>query len=239
MCTNYTPPQQDRLLKMAGMPQTLEECPAETYPMMRAPVLLSPAPSSTGAQPQYRVDYAVFGLITSQYREREDALKRKNTQNARSETIDTLWSYKGPWRKAQFALIPMENFYEWYYGPDRMAKKPVRWEIYRKDREMFTVAAIWDKWVDRQTGESVLSYSMITINSDNHPVMGKFHKHPDEARSVVVIPPELRAAWLQQKTPEHARDFFKEMPADEFASGPAPAAPRTKKAKPANPPDPE
>ena len=36
------------------------------------------------------------------------------------------------------------------------------------------------------------SFSLLTINSDGQPVMGKFHASGDERRSLVVIPSERR-----------------------------------------------
>ena len=39
--------------------------------------------------------------------------------------------------------------------------------------------------------------SMLTINAEKHPLMSQFHKPGKEKRSVVVISPELRLAWLQ------------------------------------------
>ena len=46
MCVNYTPAQLDRLLKMAGMPQSVREItyPANTWPIYRAPMLCTAQP---------------------------------------------------------------------------------------------------------------------------------------------------------------------------------------------------
>jgi putative SOS response-associated peptidase YedK len=42
----------------------------------------------------------------------------------------------------------------------------------------------------------VVSFSMLTVNADAHPVMCQFHKPADEKRTPVIIAPELHAAWL-------------------------------------------
>jgi putative SOS response-associated peptidase YedK len=41
---------------------------------------------------------------------------------------------------------------------------------------------------------------MLTVNADDHPVMRQFHKHGDEKRTPVIIPPELQDAWLSADT---------------------------------------
>ena len=113
-----------------------------------------------------------------------------------------------------------------FYEPDYATGKPVRWKIERQDGLCFTVAAIWDYW-RKPTGEGLHSFSMLTINADNHPVMGRFHPHGDEKRSLVIVPPERRDAWLQA-TPDNAHEFFTPMPAGEFTAS---ASPRVVKSK--------
>ena len=239
MCVNYTPPQLDRLLKMAGMSLSVAiDYPRETWPMYRAPVFfaIDTSEERTRAEPgqQFRVDPAYFGLIPRWTKETlAQVLTKKRVTNVRSETIATKASYRAPWRECKFALIPMENFYESYYGPDKDWERPVRWEIFRKDRELFTVAALWERWIVPESGEIVLSFSTITINATGHPLMGKFHAPGDEERQQVVIPPNLRDEWLRLTNAEDARRFFIHVPADEFDSAPTPKTARatTKKTK--------
>jgi putative SOS response-associated peptidase YedK len=106
-----------------------------------------------------------------------------------------------------------------FFEPYWETGKAVRWSIHRHDREPFTVAAIWDSWTDRATGEIVESFSMLTINADGHPVMGRFHRPGDERRSLVVVPPHAWHEWLSATTGT-ARDLLKEMPTSEFGAGP-------------------
>ena len=237
MCVNYTPPQLDRLLKMAGMSSTVAmDYPPETWPMYRAPVFFAfDTPEALARQQpgqKFRIDPAYFGLIPRWTTEsRADVFRKKRVTNVRSETIATKYSYKAPWRECKLALIPMDNFYESYYGPEKDWEHAVRWEVFRKDREIFTVAALWERWVVPESGESVISFSTITILAKGHAIMGRFHAPGDEERSQVVIPAELREEWLGLTNAEDARRFFTEIPADEFDFAPAPKAPRTKKAK--------
>ena len=107
-----------------------------------------------------------------------------------------------------------------FYEPDYETGKALRWKIERHDKRAFTAAAIWDFW-RRPTGEGLHSFSMLTINADDHPVMGRFHKPGDEKRSLVIVPPERRDEWLRA-TPEHANRILLPLPAEEFTAGPAP-----------------
>lgn len=42
------------------------------------------------------------------------------------------------------------------------------------------IASLWDTWIDPSTGEVVTSFTMLTVNADDHPVMKQFHKAGDE-----------------------------------------------------------
>jgi putative SOS response-associated peptidase YedK len=35
----------------------------------------------------------------------------------------------------------------------------------------FGIASIWDTWTDPASGELVTSFSMLTVNADEHPLM--------------------------------------------------------------------
>jgi putative SOS response-associated peptidase YedK len=69
--------------------------------------------------------------------------------------------------------------------------------------------------------DSVFSYTMLTINADQHPLMNQFHKPTDEKRMVVILEPERYQDWLEPK--HNALDFMRPHPADLLqASAPTP-----------------
>ena len=109
--------------------------------------------------------------------------------------------------------------------------KSIRTAIQRRDGEAFTVAGIWDRWIDKSSGEVIASFSMLTINADGHPVMSQFHQPGDEKRSLVVVPDELRDEWLDAK-PDRAKEFLQPMPVAEFTREPAPLSPRRSSVNP-------
>ncbi|OOT56380.1 DUF159 family protein [Acinetobacter pittii] len=135
------------------------------------------------------------------------------TYNARTETVQQKRSFKHAWLNDQFALIPVEAIYE----PKYVNGKAHWYGIFRQDGQPFTLAAIFEETLIEE--QKVRSMSLLTINADHHPFMKQFHKPDDEKRSVIVIPDDLRNDWLNC-THSEAKDFFLDMPANEFASMP-------------------
>ena len=88
--------------------------------------------------------------------------------------------------------IQVDNFYE----PSYESSRAVRWKIELALGDSFGIACLWDRWTDPVSGELVVSFSMLTVNADEHPVMRQFHKPGDEKRTPVIIAPALHDAWL-------------------------------------------
>jgi putative SOS response-associated peptidase YedK len=74
------------------------------------------------------------------------------------------------------------------------------------------IAGLWSWWKSPK-GETIHSYTMLTINAKDHALMCQFHKPADEKRMVVVLPPERYRDWLRA-TPEHSRNFLAAYTAD-------------------------
>lgn len=51
------------------------------------------------------------------------------------------------------------------------------------------IASIWDTWTEPESGELIVSFSMLTIDAANHPIMNRMHKPEDEKRTVVPLRP--------------------------------------------------
>jgi putative SOS response-associated peptidase YedK len=85
---------------------------------------------------------------------------------------------------------------ETFFEPDWRSGKAVPTNITLPNGEPMGLAGLWAKW-PLPEGETVHSFSMLTINADEHPFMRNFHKPQDEKRSVVILPPERYDDWLQ------------------------------------------
>jgi len=74
------------------------------------------------------------------------------------------------------------------------------------------IAGLWSSW-RAPKGEIVYSFTMLTVNADEHPLMKQFHKPTDEKRMVVVLPEERYGDWLQAEAGE-ALEFLRMFPAE-------------------------
>ncbi len=61
-----------------------------------------------------------------------------------------------------------------------------RLEIARKDGESMGIAGLWSTW--GQGSQKIDSFTMLTINADDHSFMNQFHKAGEEKRMVVILP---------------------------------------------------
>nr|WP_307720883.1 SOS response-associated peptidase family protein [Duganella sp. BJB475] len=150
-----------------------------------------------------------------------------DTMNARAETVGQLRSFSGAWKKTQLCLVPMTAFYE----PCYESGKAVRWGIGMADQSMFAVAGLWREW-EGEEGKAA-SFTQLTMNADDHPLMRRFHKSGDEKRALVIVPQAEWDDWLECTDPERARSFLRPYPAELMTSWEYPAPPRSKKAAPA------
>jgi len=184
MCTNFTPTRNGQWVKEhLGAELPLQAYPVEAYPGYLAPV------AQRDRQQGARCSLARFGLIPHWAK---DVRLGRKTYNARTETVQEKPSYRTAWKSRQFAIALLNDFFEpcWESG------RAERWCIRRADGQPMGVASIWDRWVEPGTGEVITSFSMLTVNADGHPVMGRLHRPGDEKRSVVVLEPERFQSWL-------------------------------------------
>ncbi|WP_411686090.1 SOS response-associated peptidase [Acinetobacter pseudolwoffii] len=203
MCSNYEFPSKSQLSLLDLHAEQLElNMKSHVYPLAPTPIMMRGAEG-------FELDIARFGLIPFWAKELKYG---RHTYNARTETIASKPSFRHAWKNNQFALVPVDTFYE----PKYIDGKPHWFGISREDGNPFTVAAIYDDVLIED--EKIRSFSMLTINSDQHLLMKQFHHPDDEKRSIIVIPEESRHDWLCCDH-EQAHEFFFEM-RDEFRAKP-------------------
>jgi len=141
-----------------------------------------------------------WGMIAPGSKTRRPASRAVLTNNARTETVASRWTYRDAWQRGQRCLIPAT----WYQEPNWETGKNIWWQMRRADGLPWALAGLWSEWVDPETGEVVPSYTMLTRNCDEHPLLARLHrpdpKLPDDQqdkRAVVHIGPDDWAAWLQ------------------------------------------
>jgi putative SOS response-associated peptidase YedK len=254
MCNNYRALKEaEALRRKYGVEWRGGDFNPEVYPGMSAPIIrrATPGPArgeDADGEPVRRESVlARFGLLPWFAKTEKIAF---STANARQETAATAASYKGPFARRQFCIIPAERFYEPYYDPDRWnagLKKSERYAIARADGEPLGIAGLWERWKRAPDDPNpLLSFTMLTINADHHPLLHRFHKPidetgaPNEKRTVVLLRPDQYDLWLDA-TPAEAPAFFGTFPAEQLVTRPEPAAPRASPTvvakRPASPPD--
>ncbi|WP_047229197.1 SOS response-associated peptidase [Pseudomonas brassicacearum] len=147
-----------------------------------------------------------FGLIPFWSKDTKIA---RRTYNARSETVAEKPSFRSAWRLAQHCIIPAAAIYE----PDWRSGKAIATRIARTDGELMGIAGLWEQWRDPGTGEILHSYTMLTINADDHPFMRNYHKPQDEKRMVVILPKVLHRDWLKAEAGD-SMEFMRQYPAE-------------------------
>jgi putative SOS response-associated peptidase YedK len=152
-----------------------------------------------------------FGMVAPWVK---DLKQVRSTYNARSETVAEKPSFRNAWNKGQHCIVPAMSFYE----PDWRTGKAIPTSIERGDGRPMGIAGLWDLWTSPE-GELIYSYTMLTINATDHPLMNQFHRPEDEKRMVVILPDDRYGAWLEAK-PGESMDFMQAFPAEAMRATP-------------------
>ena len=211
MCADYTPSSNEAMSQHFGLERSLFDFPAEAFPGSMAPII-RPSHASANA---LECAPACFGMVPHW----ADMKLARQTYNARSETVAQKPTFRKAWHKRQFCIIPANNFFE----PNYETGKPVRWRISHVSERPLGIAGIWE-W--RPNGPAgLLSFSMLTIHADEHPLMRRFHKPDQEKRMVVILDPQHYHAWLSGGLPDF-HEVYRAYPAEELMAQPDPLPPR-------------
>lgn len=86
----------------------------------------------------------------------------------------------------------------------------------RGDGELLGIAGLWTGW-KVPDGTVLRSFTMLTVNADEHTLMRNFHKPDDEKRMVVVLPESEYDAWLDAPV-DASMGFMRQYAAEELAA---------------------
>ncbi|WP_235021302.1 SOS response-associated peptidase family protein [Caballeronia telluris] len=78
-------------------------------------------------------------------------------------------------------------------------------------------------------GSTSTSFTMLTVNAEDHPLMKRFHRSGAEKGSVVIIPPTEYEAWLSCRTTDAVRSFLQLYPVEAMYAEAYPLPPRAGK----------
>jgi putative SOS response-associated peptidase YedK len=217
MCANYTPSSAEQLERFFAVAAPDSPYKAEAFPGYMAPLIRLPRVDAVHGDRACAL--GMFGLVPSWA---ETRLARQ-TYNARTETVASKPSFRHAYSKRQFCVIPLSSFYE----PSYATGKAERWQIADVDDEPLGIAGLWEVKPDGGKGLPLLSFSMLTVNADKHPLMQGFHRPDDEKRMLVILRPDQYDDWLHCPV-EEADTFFVPYPAERLTAHAAPMQPRKK-----------
>ncbi len=209
MCVNYVTVKRDSLAQFGAAGELAAEWEEEVWQDYAAPIVVgTPAGGrrclvgSYGMVPQHRL---------------APGTRAYSTLNARGETAATLPSYRDAWAAFRFCLVPMERWFE----PNYESGRHERWAIGRADGAPLAVAGLWRAW-EQPGGRRVCSFTQLTVNADEHPLLSRFHRPGDEKRALVPVDPSQYDAWLQCRDFAVARALLALPDAELLVAGPAP-----------------
>jgi putative SOS response-associated peptidase YedK len=113
---------------------------------------------------------------------------REKTLNARGETIFDKPAFRNSIRSRR-CLVPADGFFEWRHEKGRAYPYYIR----LKNHLPFALAGIWDNWTNKETGEIMGTFSVITTRAN--PLLEKIHN--TKKRMPVILPVEREKLWLQ------------------------------------------
>lgn len=224
MCSHYTALKKAKLIekhfRAGGVP-----APApDMWPKYQGVFVRRPPEWESGdeAVPEREAVTGRWGMISAQTK---DTPTSNATFNARTETAHQLFSYRMAWRRAQHCIIPAEAIFEPDHRHETKERfrthKPIPTRFTRADGAPLGIAGLWDTWRS-PAGEWIESFTMLTINADNHPLFRNYHKPEEEKRMVAILPDDAYEGWLTA-TVEQTLDFLRPYPADKLVAEPQPA----------------
>ncbi len=188
------------VLRRAGLPRT-PSSPAD----FEFDLLVVPYQPPTPVLIAEGLQMMTFSLVPHWAKERKVKFA---THNARlfSEDGKVPIFEKPTWREPfqkRHCAVPLTQFIEPIYTGE-FANHMVRFGVANQPEQVLLAAAIWDRWVDRSTGEIVESFAIIT----NDPP--QFILDTGHDRCPIFLNDEAVPEWLDPapKGPEHWVDFL-------------------------------
>ena len=128
----------------------------------------------------------------------DDSIK-KYTLNARMETIHQ----KPAFRQAvnNRCLILADAFFEWQWLDDK-GKQKQKYALTLPGNSLFAFAGLWSEWTDKQTGEIIKSYTILTTQANE--LMSRIHN--SKKRMPVILSPDKELDWLNGQSPTMQND---------------------------------
>lgn len=127
-----------------------------------------------------------WGLIPSWAKDDEI---RKNTLNARIETVEEKPSFKNCVNNR--CLVIVTGYFEWHWS-DAKGKEKEKYLINSQEDEIFCLAGLYSNWLNPSTGDLLNTYTILTTEADK--TMQYIHNH--KKRMPVMLKKIDEKRWL-------------------------------------------
>ncbi len=161
-----------------------------------------------------------WGLITAESRRHGlESAMRLRTAFVRDDEVRKS-PFASAWSKDQLCVVPAAALLLMDHRVDPAAPQPS--QVSRRDGHALCMAGLWSSWLD-DDGVRRLSFALITVNADGHPLMARYGPAGGEHRMPVLLPRGLVRAWLEARGQER-EEFLRPLPAEQLVGQPlAPA----------------
>jgi len=143
-----------------------------------------------------KIQFFSWGLIPLWVKDSASAFKiREQTLNAKAETISVKPSFRHS-IKTKRCLVLADGFFEWHH----LKNQAFPYYIQLKDHPLFAIAGIWDAWTNKETNDTVKTFSVITTQAN--PLLAEIHN--TKKRMPVILHPADEKKWLSDIPLEQA-----------------------------------
>jgi putative SOS response-associated peptidase YedK len=130
-----------------------------------------------------------------------------STINADADKLTTSGMWREPFKRRR-CLVPADWFYEW---PVVDGEKQAR-AFALKDGSPFAFAGIWDRWKDKDTGEVLESFAIVTV--DPSEWMAKYH----DRMGIILRPKDYQRCLEEGEEHTLPLDLLRPYPEEEMES---------------------
>jgi len=152
-----------------------------------------PTPILTAGEPD-KLKMFRWGLIPYYMGDKEKAMVlRSQTLNCISEEMYEKPSFRDAAKNAQRCLIPVSGFFEWRWLDEKGTVK-IPYYITFRDQHIRSIAGLYSRWKDKETGEYYYSYTVLTTRANS--ILE--YVHNNKKRMPVLIAKEDEQTWLNK-----------------------------------------
>jgi putative SOS response-associated peptidase YedK len=154
---------------------------------------------------------------TSTLEKASEFLHKYNTLNAKAENLFESRLFQNAIQK-QRCLVLCSGFFEWRHkNPEKKNSEKYPFYVSLKDEGMFVFGGIWEKFTDRNSGEIIHTYAIITTRANELMEL----VHNKKKRMPLIIEPEKAMKWLDPNlSDDEIKTYFQPFDADKLNATP-------------------